>query len=212
MADAGLGPSLIKICGITRALDVEMALGAGATAIGLVLAPSTRRLTPELAATLVAQVGERALSVAVYRDVEPEQIAALTELVQPRAVQLHDPPSLALLDELRAAGRVVVRAIAASDPSVEDLDEEPFDAILLDGARPGSGEAHDFGAATSRPWNRPLIAAGGLTSSSVREIAALPWVWGVDVSSGVEASPGVKDVARVHAFVDAARAGLAERS
>ncbi len=212
MPDGRLGHSLIKICGITRAADVEMCLGAGATALGVVLAPSARRVTPELAAALVAQVGDRALSVAVYRDVEPEQIVALTALVQPRAVQLHDPPPAALVDELRGAGLVIVRAISASDATIDDLDEEPFDAILLDGAHPGSGEAHGFGAATSRPWHRPLIAAGGLTSSSVREVAAASWVWGVDVSSGVEASPGVKDAARVHAFVDAARAGLAERS
>ncbi|MGC8498819.1 MAG: phosphoribosylanthranilate isomerase [Acidimicrobiales bacterium] len=212
MADGGLGSSLIKICGITRAVDVEMALGAGATGIGVVLAPSARRVTPELAAILVAQVGDRALSVAVFRDVEPDQIAALTALVQPHAVQLHDPPPAALLDELRGAGLVIVRAIAASSATIDDVDDEPFDAVLLDGTQPGSGQAHGFAAATSRPWHRPLIAAGGLTSSSVREVAAEPWVWGVDVSSGVEASPGVKDSARVHAFVDAARAGLAERS
>ncbi len=208
MADRGLGPSLIKICGVTRAIDVEMALGAGATAIGFVLAPSTRRVSPELAVALAAQVGERALSVAVFREVEPAQVALLAEMVQARAVQLHDPPPPALLEELRGAGRVLVRAVATSDPAVADLDDEPFDAILLDGARPGSGRAHGFDAATSRDWHRPLIAAGGLTSSSVRAIAAQSWVWGVDVSSGVEASPGVKDAARVHAFVDAARAGL----
>ncbi len=212
MADGGLGPSLIKICGITRAVDVEMALGAGATGIGMVLAASARRVTPELAATLVAQVGDRALSVAVYRDVEPAQIAALTAQVRPHAVQLHDPPPPGLLDELRAAGCVIVRAVAASDAAIADLDDEPFDAILLDGTHPGSGQAHGFDAATSRPWHRPLIAAGGLTSSSVRGVAAQTWVWGVDVSSGVEASPGVKDAARIHAFVDAARAGLADRS
>jgi phosphoribosylanthranilate isomerase len=86
------------------------------------------------------------------------------------------------------------------------------DAVLVDGPSPGSGVAHSFGALTERTFGRPVIAAGGLTPLSVVAVIDAYDVWGVDVASGVESSPGVKDPDRVAEFVDAARRAFAARA
>ncbi len=210
MDEPVLTTPLIKLCGLMRESDVDDALAAGASALGVILAPSTRRVTPEQASHLCRRVAGRALSVAVFRQVPESAIAADVAQVAPDAVQLHDPPSSALLDELRGRGCLVLRALASADPGLSDLDDEPFDGILLDGSEPGSGRVHDWGGATRRSWRRPLIAAGGLTSRTVREVASWSWVRGVDVSSGIERAPGVKDPEAMREFVREARAGFEE--
>ena len=204
--------SFVKICGVTSIDDASLVHDAGADALGLIVAPSRRQVTVPTAREVAAWARERITSVLVVRELNDDAILDAVDRVRPDVVQLHDPISPALGDALRERGPLVIRALAIGSEAFWHFDETTVDAVLLDGATPGSGETHGWQDATRRAWARPIIAAGGLTSTNVSGVISQPWVWGVDVSSGVEASPGHKDPDAVVAFVANARHAFAERS
>ncbi len=204
-------PSFIKICGVTSIDDAALVHGAGADALGLIIAPSRRRVTVSDAREVAAWAKGRLLSVLVVRELDDRAILEAVDRVGPDAVQLHDGLSTELAEGLRERGRLLIRALAFGSDEFWQFDDAIVDAVLLDGQRPGSGDVHGWQDVERRSWTRPVIAAGGLTSSNVSEIISRPWVWGVDVASGVEASPGHKDRDAVVAFVTNARDAFAER-
>ena len=148
--------------------------------------------------------------MAVARADEPDSLAAALD-AGPAIVQVHGPIPAGYLAELRARGLGVIQALAHDDPGFVDYDDRPVDALLVDGSTPGSGRPHSFFALLSRPFLRPVAAAGGLTPETVGAVVERFDVWGVDVATGVESSPGVKDPARVAEFVRAARAAHVAR-
>lgn len=197
----------VKVCGITRPEDAVMAERAGADAIGMIFAPrSKRRIDRERAEAIVAGLGPFVARVGVFVDAPIDEVRGAVRELRLDAVQLHgtEPPAYAaaLREEVR-----VVRAVAFG-PHVtpEALATYPADAVLLDAAHPGSGVAFGWDEAGAWRGHPRLILAGGLTPENVAAGIATLEPYGVDVASGVERAPGVKDPARVEAFVRAVRA------
>ncbi|GHE59181.1 phosphoribosylanthranilate isomerase [Streptomyces vinaceus] len=193
----------VKICGLKTGPDVDVAVAAGADAVGFVFAPgSPRTIGADAARELAARVPESVLTVGVFRGQPVEEVRRLTEESGVRGVQLHGDEGPEYYEALRAEGRTLLRATAEH---VERCGEYGEDLLLLDAPDPGSGKPWNWGSAQfTAPEGRWLLA-GGLTPGSVREAVETTGAWGVDVSSGVERERGVKDPALIRAFVEAAR-------
>ncbi len=192
--------------------DASMVHAAGADALGLILAPSPRRVELSVARDIADWARGQIQRVIVVRELDDAAILDAVDAIGPDAVQLHDPTSRSLLAELRRRGQFIIRALSVGDEAFMTFDDAEVDAVLVDGPIPGSGRTHDWGDVLRRSWTRPIIAAGGLTSSNVSTVIGNQWVWGVDVASGVEESPGHKREDAVRSFVANARRAFSERS
>ena len=210
----------VKICGIGRAEWGLAAAEAGADAIGLVFAESPRRVTPEAAGEIVRALPPWVTPVGVFVDEPPERVLAVARAIGLGAVQLHgdEPPeTLAALGAMKVIK--AVRLGSASDLGAGRAWREraralgrPADAYLVDalvrgGPKGGTGRRADWSAARqlAEEGFRPLVLAGGLGPENVAEAVRAVRPWGVDGSSGLESAPGVKDPARMRAFVEAVR-------
>jgi phosphoribosylanthranilate isomerase len=181
---------MVKICGITRREDAEAAVDAGASALGFVFVPSSPRyVTPERAAEIGN--GLPILKVGVFENATASVLEEMTRAARLDVVQIYggDAPHGARI--WRA-----FRLSAAFDPAQANGAE----AVLLDG--PANGIAFDWSLA--RPAGLNVIVAGGLDASNVAEAIRTIKPWGVDASSRLESSPGVKDRDKVRRFVEAA--------
>ncbi|MGW7329500.1 phosphoribosylanthranilate isomerase [Streptomyces sp. NPDC054840] len=194
----------IKICGLRTARDVDVAVGAGAQAVGFVFAPgSPRTVDAATARELAARVPAGVLTVGVYRGQALDEVRRLTEESGVRGVQLHGEEGPEDFAALRADGRTLLRATAER---VKRCGEYGEDLLLLDAPDPGSGKPWNWGAADfTAPEGRWLLA-GGLNPGNVRAALVATGAWGVDVSSGVERERGVKSPELIRAFIEAARA------
>ncbi len=203
-----LMPSFVKVCGVTSVADASMVARSGADALGLIFAPESRRLVGhDIARQIIVECGAALHCVGVFRHQSEDDILSTVASLHLSWVQLHDAPSRELLQDLRAAGvTFVIRALAYDDATT--LDDEFFDAILLDAPQPGSGALVAWGDTLPRSWSRPVIIAGGLNDSNVAELVYTLSPWGVDGASGTEKSPGVKDGEKVASFVRNARVAL----
>lgn len=196
----------VKICGITRPEDAQTAEEAGADAIGLIFAAgSRRRITVARAREIEAALGPFVTRVGVFTDAGADEVLDAVSGARLDVVQLHGEVQPARLARLRRSVRVVrvVRFRVGLTPDEAALDDA--DAVMLDGLRPGSGEAFDWNAATAWRNHPRLVLAGGLRPDTVADAVRRLRPHAVDVASGVESAPGVKDPDAVHAFVRAAR-------
>ncbi|GGO63665.1 phosphoribosylanthranilate isomerase [Nonomuraea cavernae] len=192
----------VKICGLREPGHVTAAVEAGADAIGFVLTASPRRVTPERAAELARPVPAHVLTVGVFRGEDPATVRAAALAAGVRAIQLHGAHPHDDFTALKDLGLTLVRAVdAAADLRCGAHDEH---LLIVDAPRPGSGEPWDWAAVRGRPSGRWMLA-GGLGPANVAEAVAAAAPWGVDVSSGVEVAPGVKDPKLIAEFVRAAR-------
>ena len=218
----------VKICGLSTAETLDAALDAGADMIGLVFHPRSPRLvTREQAAALAAQARERrgAETVVLLVDPDDEQVDAVMRAVRPDWLQLHGRERPERVAALRArSGARVMKALgvaAAADLAHAAAFAAVADVLLLD-AKPPADAAYPGGHGAPFDWTvlatldpaTPFMLSGGLTAETVA--AALGAARGlscvgVDVSSGVESAPGVKDPARIAAFVAAARGAAQEQ-
>ena len=209
--DAGGGERgvRVKICGLRRVLEVEAAVQAGADAIGFVFARSPRQVTPEEARPLVEAVPAGVDVVAVFREPAPELLADVLALgvnaVQADASWRGElPDGVYFLPALKDGPDLHERAAALPVlPTGSGL----RGSILIDGPLGGGrGVRADADRVAAVAGNRPVVLAGGLRPDNVHAAIARVRPFGVDVSSGVESAPGVKDPARIHAFFEAVRA------
>jgi phosphoribosylanthranilate isomerase len=198
-------PYFIKVCGVTTLGDANAAIDAGASAIGLILATSTRQLSVERALAIAEATRGRTLRTLVFRDNDDQFILDTLEEIDADIVQIHGLLSDALLGRLREKDVTVIKAVAIGSEEFFDVLDRRVDAVLVDGATPGSGVAHSWEGLRERTFDVPVIAAGGLDGMNVGDVIAHLGVWGVDSASGVESSPGVKDRARLTNFVENAR-------
>ena len=199
----------VKICGLRRVLEVQAAAEAGADAIGLVFARSPRQVSPREARPLIEAVPDGIDVVAVFRTPDPDVLAAVLDLgidaVQADAGWEGDlPDDVYFLPALKDGPGLEARAAALPrDPVGPGL----RGAILVDGPLGGGrGIAADAARVARVARSRPVVLAGGLRPDTVGASVARVRPFGVDVSSGVESAPGVKDPARIRAFVEAVRA------
>ncbi len=203
----------IKICGITLADDAATVAASGVDFIGLNFWPKSKRyLAPERAPMIaaVARAAGTAKLVGVFVDATVAEVLAVVGRVDLDIIQLHGNETPDACQRIAAAVyRPVWKAIAVSSPrDVERLDGWPVDAILLDAATPtrgGGGAPFDHELAR-RATGKPIVLAGGLRADTVAAAIAAVRPWAVDVASGVEVAPGVKDRAKIAAFVAAVRA------
>ena len=199
---------LIKICGLTRPDDALRAVEAGATAIGLVFWPaSPRAVTLAQAEAVVETLGPEVLTVGVFVDAAREQIDDVMRRVKLGAVQLHGRESPAFAANLPWP---VIKAVPVpADGPLPDLSPWAGVRVLLDAHDPerrgGTGQTVDWTRAAALAATRPVILAGGLTAANVGEAIRRVRPAGIDVSSGVEQAPGVKDESRVRALIAAVR-------
>ncbi|QFZ21594.1 phosphoribosylanthranilate isomerase [Saccharothrix syringae] len=195
----------VKLCGLRTEADVEVAVGAGADAVGFVLTESPRRVDVDTARRLVREVPPDVLAVGVFRGVGAAEVRRLAEESGIGAVQLHGDYPREAFDEVAAAGVRLLRAVALTPGTDVRVGAYGEDMLLLDSPVAGSGERWDLTALdAARPEGRWLLA-GGLGVHNVAEAVTRARPWGVDVSSGIEASRGVKDHGLMREFVVAAR-------
>jgi phosphoribosylanthranilate isomerase len=200
------GGVFVKICGITSEDDALLAVAMGADAVGFVFAASKRQVSTKLARDIAVRLPSEVLTVGVFRGQGTQQIVDITHEAGLRAAQLHGHETPAEAHKIRSLVPMTIKAFAAGDPATDDLDDYAADIILIDSPAPGSGEVFDWSIAEGAPDHRPLLLAGGLTPENVGDAIRRVRPWGVDVSTGVESAPGVKDARKVAAFVKAAKA------
>lgn len=199
----------VKICGLQTTETVAAAVDAGADAIGFVFAPgSPRTVTAELAAELGSTVPERVETVGVFRNQPIDEVVATARRAGVTTVQLHGDESLADMARLHGEGFRTLRAFSANAYNALPGDERlawDSERLLLDAVEPGAGETFDAAVLVNGAPHGFWLLAGGLNPGNVASLAASLKPAGVDVSSGVESSRGVKDVGLIRSFIRAAR-------
>lgn len=210
MPDFGAA-SFVKICGVTTLGDANAAIDAGASAIGLNLATSSRHLSLDRALAISEATKGRVVRTLIFYDNDDESIVHAIELIGPDAVQIHGALSDDLVAQLGQCDVRVIKALSIASDEFYAFDDGSVDAVLVDGATPGSGESHSWEELKDRRFVVPVIAAGGLNHENVARVIAESDVWGVDSASGVESSPGVKDRQRMNQFVANAHGAFRDR-
>jgi phosphoribosylanthranilate isomerase len=201
----------VKICGITNLEDAEEAVRLGAWAIGLNHHPESPRFCPpEVAAEIGAALKRRCEVVGVFVNSRLDEVARAADEAQLTMVQLHGDEGPAFCAEVgRRTGAKMIKAVrVATAADLQDLERYHTDFHLLDtgarGKRGGTGETWDWALAARHRRTVPAILSGGLTAENVAAGIAAVEPYAVDVASGVEALPGVKDPDKLAAFLAAA--------
>lgn len=195
----------VKIEGITSEEDALLAIAMGADALGFVFAPSPRQIAPGRVADIVKRLPAEILTIGVFRDEAAQRVVDIVGHAGLKGAQLHGHESA---EVTKWVGERVwtVKAFAAGDPAIADGASYGVQAIIIDAPSPGSGQVFDWKLADGAPPGVPLILAGGLSPDNVADAIKAVRPWGVDVCTGVEASPGKKDPRKLRAFIAAARA------
>ena len=200
----------VKVCGITRPEDAELAVELGAWALGFILWPGSKRAAdPAVAAGISAVLRRRVETVGVFVNATLDEVAHAVDNLALSHVQLHGDEGPSFCAEVgRRTGAKVIKAIrVASAADFVDLERYHTDFHLLDtakrGAYGGTGTTWDWALAGRRKRKVPVILSGGLTAENVAAGIAAVDPYAVDVSSGVEAAPGIKDPDKLAAFMAA---------
>ena len=205
----------VKVCGITRKVDLDAAVSAGADAVGVIAdvpVDTPREVTSTRATDLLTAVPPFVTGVLVTMPETPSQALELVEAVQPDALQIHGSLSTDDLETVVAGTDVpVLRAVSANEPDAARRADLVAAGLVIDSTTPagagGTGRTHD--------WNRtgdlvttldsPVVLAGGLTPDNVANAVATARPFAVDVASGVERSGGIKDHEAIEQFVEHSR-------
>ncbi len=209
--------TLAKICGLTSPETLDAALAGGAAFVGAVVFPrSPRHLAPLHASTLFDRARGRAKIVAVTVDADDALLTEIALILKPDLIQLHGSESPARAEQVRTltgAGVIKALPIRVHEDFAGAEAWEPFADHLMFDARPpegsdlpgGVGARFDWTLLADRAFRHPWFVAGGLTPSNVGDAIRISGAPMVDVSSGVETAPGVKEPALIAAFLDAVR-------
>ncbi|WP_113910635.1 phosphoribosylanthranilate isomerase [Roseovarius dicentrarchi] len=207
----------IKMCGLTQPADVANAVSAGAQYIGFVFFPrSPRNVSVDAAAVMAARAPQGVTCVALTVDADDAQLDALVAAVPLDMLQLHGSETPARVAALKARyGLPVMKAIGIAvqaDLAQIDMYGDVADQLLIDAKPPkgaplpgGNALSFDWSLIAGRDWTLPWMLAGGLTPANAAEAVQRTGATQLDVSSGIESAPGVKDAALMRAFVMAAQ-------
>ncbi len=207
----------VKICGLSTRESVEAAVASGADYLGFVFFPkSPRNVTPKQAGELAGFVPAGIFKVALVVNADDEQIEAILESFPADILQLHGSESVERVAEIKERFSLpVIKAIGVAEESdLQALDEysKVVDQLLVDAKPPkgyelpgGNALSFDWNLIADRSWSVPWLLAGGLTPENVATAIELTGATQVDVSSGVESSPGKKDLEKIAAFIKAAK-------
>ena len=224
----------VKVCGLRNPADVAAACAAGANAIGFVFAPSVRRVSPAEATVAAAAAPANVQRVAVFLHPTQAELDEVLAGFKPDIVQtdaadfatLRVPVGIAVLPVLRAGGsreqapshnESREQALSHNGSREQAPSHNEASSVggsllptrcLVEGPRSGTGQVADWTLAAAMAARTQVVLAGGLHAGNVAAAVQAVRPWGVDVSSGVESAPGVKDAARIHQFVFAARQAL----
>jgi len=199
----------IKICGITREQDALYAAALGVDAVGFVLARSPRRMTPSRIQEITALLPPFVSTVGVFVDADADDVREVARACRLDWVQLHGNESpdycadlgLNVLKVIRVRDAASIEAMAAYRDHVKGFVLDTY----VEGQKGGTGQTFDWALARQARAFGPVILAGGLTAQTVTEAIHTAEPYGVDVSSGVESAPGIKDHDRMRLFVEAVR-------
>ncbi|MEA3362822.1 MAG: phosphoribosylanthranilate isomerase [Thermodesulfobacteriota bacterium] len=198
----------IKICGITNLEDALCAVGSGADALGFVFyEKSPRYVHPEIVAQIVSELPPFVTTVGLFVDAAPDTIKQTMRMAGLGVVQLHGDESP---EDCHLNPYSVIKAVRVKGAdSLAGIDNYPVSALLLDAWNEqqygGTGESFDWQLARELTGHRPIILAGGLTPGNVAQAVRMVNPYAVDVSSGVEESPGHKDRNKIHKFIQQVR-------
>jgi phosphoribosylanthranilate isomerase len=204
----------IKICGLTRFEDAELAVQLGADAIGFVFWPdSPRAVRPEAVREIVRHLPALPVRVGVFVNAAPGEVARVADAAALDAVQLHGDEDVH--EYLHLAPRVIKAVHVGSEAAIDAAQRLPGHVVALVDAvdparRGGTGSLADWTGAARLARRRPVMLAGGLTDENVGEAVLAVRPWAVDVSSGVEWTPGLKSPDRLRAFFARMREANAE--
>src|SRR5262249_56880912 len=205
-------PTQIKICGITNALDAQASVRLGANMIGFNFYPrSPRYITPEAARQIVEALPDSACAVGVFVDADAQQIRKSAELAGVRCVQLHGHTTPETCSEFAHEFRVIRAFTTNAQFQARDAAAFPDCDVLVDAYHPelrgGTGQTCDWSVARSTlAFTRFLILSGGLNAKNVGQAIAVVTPHAIDVCSGIESAPGVKDLRAIKDFMVAVRA------
>ena len=211
-------PLLVKICGLSTRETLDVALGSGADMVGFVFfSPSPRHITLETARDLGKQAHGRAVKVALTVDADDATLGNIVETLQPDILQLHGKETTARLRDIKAKFGLQVMKVLSVETAADLAPLAGYaavaDRILFDARAPkeatrpgGLGAVFDWHLLENLDLKLPFMVSGGLNVGNVTEAVRVTRAGGVDVSSGVERSPGVKDPDMIRDFIRAARA------
>jgi phosphoribosylanthranilate isomerase len=209
---------IVKICGLSTRETLDVALDAGADMVGFVFFPaSPRHLSLEVARDLGRRVKRRAVKVALTVDADDATLANIVETLQPDLLQLHGSETVARLRDIKQRFGLPVMKVISVETSADLVSLPGYaavaDRILFDARAPrdatrpgGLGAVFDWHALEKLDLTLPFMVSGGLNAQNIAEAVRVTRAGGVDVSSGVERTPGVKDPEMIRAFIRAARA------
>jgi phosphoribosylanthranilate isomerase len=195
----------VKLCGLRTEADVAVAVATGADAVGFVLTSSPRQIDVDLAARFVAEVPAHVLTVAVVRGITAAEAGEMALKTGVQALQLHGDYPREAFDELADLPFQLVRATALGPDTDVRTGAFGEELLLIDSPVAGSGEQWDITRLNEKRPEGKWVLAGGLSPETVAGAISVAQPWGVDVSSGIESSRGVKDHGRMREFVAAAR-------
>lgn len=197
----------VKVCQITNEEDALLAVAMGADAVGFIFAPSPRQVQPTVVRDIVKRLPPEILTVGVFQNEAPSRVIEIVQATGLRGAQLHGHESPEETRRVKERVPVVFKVFGAGDPAVRRAAEHRADAVLVDNPRGGgSGQVFDWSLAEGVPGGQRLILSGGLTAENVTDAITTVHPWGIDVGTGVEASPGHKDATKVRRFIQAVRA------
>lgn len=195
----------VKICGVTTESDALLAVAMGADALGFVFAASPRQVSVQTVQDIVKRLPPEVITIGVFRNEHPTRVIDVVNSARLHGAQLHGSETPSMVREVGEQMKIVIKAVVAGSREAFHATDFAADAILVDSSNPGSGSTFDWSLVEELPRGTRFVLSGGLTPDNVADAVAMVRPWGVDVSSGVEESPGRKDPVKVRRFISAAR-------
>ena len=201
----------VKICGITNEEDALLAVALGADCLGFNFVPgSPRKISAHDAEAIVRRLPHGTVTVGVFKNESPETIVSTITQCGLSGAQLHGREPVSEVRWIRKRLPFVIQAFSADDPHLSSAGNSPADILLLDAATPGAGHVFDWRLASNAPAGVRLMIAGGLNPDNVADAVTQLKPYGVDVATGVEASPGKKDAKKMQKFIALAKSTAGE--